>query len=29
VTRLRLQVADIHSGYGPYGAIDSIMLCTN
>ncbi|MFI7061862.1 hypothetical protein ACIBL3_12820 [Kribbella sp. NPDC050124] len=29
VTRLRLQVADVASGYGPYVAIDSIMLCTN
>jgi hypothetical protein len=29
VTRLRLQVADIQSGYGPYVAVDSIMLCTN
>ena len=29
VTRLRLQVADVHSGYGPYVAVDSIMLCTN
>jgi hypothetical protein len=29
VTRLRLQVADIRSGYGPYVAVDSILLCTN
>jgi hypothetical protein len=29
VTRLRLQVADVTSGYGPYVAVDSIMLCTN
>ena len=29
VTRLRLQVADVNSGYGPYVAVDSIMLCTN
>jgi len=29
VTRLRLQVADVRSGYGPYVAVDSIMLCTN
>ncbi|MEU4190812.1 hypothetical protein AB0E69_02845 [Kribbella sp. NPDC026611] len=29
VTRLRLQVADISSHYGPYVAVDSIMLCTN
>ncbi|HEY9335458.1 MAG TPA: hypothetical protein VIQ79_13580 [Kribbella sp.] len=29
VTRLRLQVADIHSGYGPYVAVDSLLLCTN
>jgi hypothetical protein len=29
VTRPRLQVADIHSGYGPNVAVDSIMLCTN
>ncbi|MFI6828823.1 hypothetical protein ACIBG5_17090 [Kribbella sp. NPDC050241] len=29
VTRLRLQVADLTSGYGPYVSVDSIMLCTN
>ena len=29
VTRLRLQVADIRSGYGPYVSIDSLLLCTN
>jgi hypothetical protein len=29
VTRLRLQVADVRSGYGPYVAVDSMMLCTN
>ncbi|WP_433162676.1 hypothetical protein [Kribbella sp. CA-247076] len=29
VTRLRLQVTDVKSGYGPYVAVDSIMLCTN
>ncbi|MDX2969795.1 hypothetical protein PWY87_04680 [Kribbella solani] len=29
VTRLRLQVADIQSGYGPYVSIDSLLLCTN
>ncbi|MGW6281055.1 hypothetical protein [Kribbella sp. NPDC055071] len=29
VTRLRLQLADIHSGYGPYVAVDSTLLCTN
>jgi len=29
VTRLRLQVADVRSGYGPYVAVDSILLCTN
>lgn len=29
VTRLRLQVADVSSGYGPYVAVDSILLCTN
>jgi hypothetical protein len=29
VTRLRLQVTDINSGYGPYVAVDSTMLCTN
>ncbi|TCC59743.1 hypothetical protein E0H73_24310 [Kribbella pittospori] len=29
ITRLRLQVTDINSGYGPYVSVDSIMLCTN
>ncbi|NUR97418.1 MAG: hypothetical protein HOV67_19450 [Kribbellaceae bacterium] len=29
VTRLRLQVDDIRSGYGPYVSIDSLLLCTN
>ena len=29
VTRLRLQVADVRSGYGPYVSIDSLLLCTN
>jgi hypothetical protein len=29
VTRLRLQVADIRSGYGPYVSVDSLLLCTN
>ncbi|MEU4608275.1 hypothetical protein AB0F43_35270 [Kribbella sp. NPDC023972] len=29
VTRLRLQAADVQSGYGPNVAVDSIMLCTN
>jgi hypothetical protein len=29
VTRLRLQVADVRSGYGPYVSIDSQLLCTN
>ncbi len=29
VTRLRLQVTDVRSGYGPYVAVDSILLCTN
>ncbi|MEU8225539.1 hypothetical protein [Kribbella sp. NPDC048915] len=29
VTRLRLQVTDIRSGYGPYVSIDSLLLCTN
>jgi hypothetical protein len=29
VTRLRLQVTDIKSGYGPYVSIDTMMLCTN
>jgi len=29
VTRLRLQVADVQSGYGPYVSVDSILLCTN
>jgi hypothetical protein len=29
ITRLRLQIADITSHYGPYVAVDSIMLCTN
>lgn len=29
VTRLRLQVADIRSGYGPQVAVDSMLLCTN
>ncbi|QNE19141.1 hypothetical protein F1D05_15995 [Kribbella qitaiheensis] len=29
VTRLRLQVADVNSGYGPQVATDSMLLCTN
>jgi hypothetical protein len=29
VTRLRLQVADVRSGYGPQVATDSMLLCTN
>ncbi|HZX06904.1 hypothetical protein [Kribbella sp.] len=29
ITRLRLQVTDIRSGYGPYVSIDSLLLCTN
>ena len=29
VSRLRLQLTDIKSGYGPYVAVDSTMLCTN
>jgi hypothetical protein len=29
VTRMRLQLADIHSGYGPYVAVDSTLLCNN
>lgn len=29
VTRLRLQVADVKSGYGPQVATDSMLLCTN
>lgn len=29
VTKLRLQVADVKSGYGPIVAIDALLLCTN
>ncbi|GAA1606552.1 hypothetical protein GCM10009789_71080 [Kribbella sancticallisti] len=29
VTRLRLQVADVKSGYGPIVAVDALLLCTN
>jgi hypothetical protein len=29
VNRLRLQVADVKSGYGPQVATDSMLLCTN
>ncbi|WP_112249022.1 hypothetical protein [Kribbella monticola] len=29
VTRLRLQIADVRSGYGPQVATDSMLLCTN
>lgn len=29
ITRLRLQVADLRSGYGPQVAVDSMLLCTN
>jgi hypothetical protein len=29
VTRLRLQIADVKSGYGPIVAIDALLLCTN
>ena len=29
VNRLRLQVADIRSGYGPQVAVDSMLLCTD
>jgi hypothetical protein len=29
VTRLRLQVADVKSGYGPQVAVDALLLCTN
>jgi hypothetical protein len=29
VNRLRLQVADLRSGYGPIVAVDSMLLCTN
>ncbi|WBQ06268.1 hypothetical protein [Kribbella sp. CA-293567] len=29
VTRLRLQVADLKSGYGPIVAVDALLLCTN
>lgn len=29
VTKLRVQVADVKSGYGPIVAIDALLLCTN
>jgi hypothetical protein len=29
VTKLRLQIADVKSGYGPIVAIDALLLCTN
>ncbi|MEV6410567.1 hypothetical protein [Kribbella sp. NPDC051718] len=29
VNRLRLQIADVKSGYGPIVAIDALLLCTN
>lgn len=29
VNRLRLQVADVRSGYGPQVAVDAMLLCTN
>ncbi|GAA3141825.1 hypothetical protein JOF29_000592 [Kribbella aluminosa] len=29
ITRLRLQLTDIRSGYGPYVSIYSLLLCTN
>jgi len=29
VTRLRLQIADVKSGYGPIVAVDALLLCTN
>jgi hypothetical protein len=29
VNRLRIQVADVKSGYGPQVATDSMLLCTN
>jgi hypothetical protein len=29
VNRLRLQVADLKSGYGPIVAVDALLLCTN
>jgi hypothetical protein len=29
VKRLRLQVADVKSGYGPQVAVDALLLCTN
>jgi hypothetical protein len=29
VTRLRLQITDVKSGYGPQVAVDALLLCTN
>jgi hypothetical protein len=29
VNRLRVQIADVRSGYGPQVALDSMLLCTN
>ncbi len=29
VNRLRLQIADVKSGYGPQVSIDAQLLCTN
>lgn len=29
VKRLRLQIADVKSGYGPQVAVDALLLCTN
>ncbi|GAA0580904.1 hypothetical protein HPO96_19780 [Kribbella sandramycini] len=29
ITKLRMQVTDVASGYGPYISVDSYLLCTN